>query len=292
MKEVKTYRELCKITLSFFSAFSAATGYILAGSSATEGLAMTFAGVFMLACGCCALNQYQERHTDALMERTKGRPIPDGRIRASRALLFSLVLIASGLLILMLTAGIPVFFTGLCAVVLYNGLYTYLKRRTAFASVPGAVIGALPPAMGWLAAGGSITDMRILAVCFLFYMWQITHFWLLFLTHGKDYEKAGFPSLTKVFGPHQLERIVFVWILSTTVCSLLIPLHGLLSAGAISFLLVPLSAWPVFMGARLVKGHGRIVTYRGAFAGMNIYILLVMLLLSLDKIKYITVHIV
>ncbi|RJQ42503.1 MAG: protoheme IX farnesyltransferase [Nitrospiraceae bacterium] len=286
MIKIRTYIELCKVTLSFFSALSAATGFMLAGTRLTVDLAITVAGVFLLACGCCAFNQYQERDTDALMERTKGRPLPGGRILPFQAMFFSIVLITSGLLALIFTESLSAFLLGCCAVILYNGVYTYLKRKTAFASVPCAIIGALPPAIGWFAAGGMFPDRKILAVCLLFYIWQITHFWLLFLSHGEDYEKAGFPSLTRVFKTKQLERIVFMWMTSTSVASMLALFYGLITSDTTSFLLIPIALWLAIIGIQLLKGHGKTVTYQSAFARMNIYILLVMLLLSVDRIKF------
>jgi protoheme IX farnesyltransferase len=284
MNKIKPYLELCKINLSLFSALSAATGYVLAGSGLTGSLEITAAGVLFLACGAAALNQYQEMRTDALMERTKKRPIPSGRIRPLRALCFSILMLAAGLSMLILSRSIPAFLLGVCAVFLYNGVYTYLKKITAFASVPCAVIGALPPAIGWFAAGGTFPDHQILAVCLLFYMWQISHFWLLFLSHGEDYEKAGLPSLTKLFAENQIVRIVFIWMLATAVAFLLTPLYGLVTSRTTVFLLVPVTIWIVLHGIRLTRQSGSLSSYHIAFHRMNIYILIVMILVNADRL--------
>ncbi|MBI5057361.1 MAG: protoheme IX farnesyltransferase [Nitrospirae bacterium] len=284
-KSIRTSLELCKITLSFFSALSAATGFILAGTNSTFQIIFTVAGVFFLACGSCALNQYQERRTDALMDRTKNRPIPSGRMKPLHALFFSLILLLAGFLILGFTGSLPAFLLGGCAVVLYNGVYTYLKRKTAFASVPCAVIGAIPPAIGWFAASGKFPDHHILAVCFLFYIWQITHFWLLFLSHGSDYEKAGLPSLTKLFAGRQLERIVFIWLFATAVATLLTSLYGLFTSRAVNLLLFAVTIWLIWNGVKLVsRKNENTFVYRSAFNKMNTYILFVMSLLSVDRV--------
>jgi len=282
---LKPYLELCRITLSLFSALSSVTGYILAGSGVTLRTASAATtGVFLLACGASALNQYQERRTDALMERTKGRPLPSGRTTPVHALYFSLLLLCAGMSALILSDSLAAMLLGACAVILYNGLYTYLKRKTAFASVPCAVIGALPPAIGWVAAGGKFPDHRLTAVCFLFFIWQITHFWLVFLTHGRDYEKAGLPSLTRVFEGRQLERIAFVWFLSTTVGTLLTPFYGLTTSHAVNYLLCVVAMWHMLNGMKFLRGTGDIFVYRFAFSRMNAYILFVMFLLSADRI--------
>ncbi|MBI5740298.1 MAG: protoheme IX farnesyltransferase [Nitrospirae bacterium] len=281
---LKPYLELCRITLSLFSALSAVTGYILAGSGLALKTAFVATGIFLSACGASALNQYQERRTDAFMERTKGRPLPSGRIRPFHALYFSLLLLCAGMTALVLSGSLAAVLLGACAVILYNGLYTYLKRKTAFASVPCAVIGALPPAMGWFAAGGSFPDQRLTAVCFLFFIWQISHFWLLFLTHGRDYERAGLPSLTRVFERRQLERITFVWFLSTTVGALLTPFYGLTASDAANYLLCATAILHMLNGMKLLRGPGDIFVYRIAFSRMNAYILFVMLLLSADRV--------
>jgi hypothetical protein len=82
----------------------------------------------------------------------------------------------------------------------YNGVYTFLKRKSPFAAIPGAVIGAIPPAIGWICGKGALSfDPQILALSFFFFIWQVPHFWLLLLNFGRDYEKAGFPSLTRIF---------------------------------------------------------------------------------------------
>jgi protoheme IX farnesyltransferase len=283
MIRLKQYIKLCKINLSLFSSLSAVTGFMLVRPALTTEIVSTAAGVFLLACGSCALNQYQERRTDALMDRTKNRPIPSGKIKPLHALYFSLSILIAGSLILFSTGSPTAFLLGVCAVMFYNGVYTALKKKTAFASVPCAVIGAIPPAIGWAAGGGRFPDHQISAVCFLFYIWQIAHFWLLFLSHGDDYKKAGLPSLTDVFSQEQLVRIVFIWTLATAAACMLTPLYGLMTSRVANLLLIPVTVWLLWNGVKLIRGTGNKITYHFAFNRMNIYILLVMLLLNMDK---------
>ncbi|MBI4697697.1 MAG: protoheme IX farnesyltransferase [Nitrospirae bacterium] len=281
---IKTYLELCRLKLSSFSALSAVTGFMLAAPGLTAKMLHMSAGVYLLACGSSALNQFQERQTDALMQRTKHRPIPSGRIKPLNALFFSFGLLLTGSAELALTDNPYGLLLGLFAVILYNCVYTYLKRRTAFASVPCAVIGALPPAIGWTEGGGQFADPRLWAACFLFYTWQITHFWLLFLSNGSDYEKAGFPSVTSLFADRQLERIVFIWILATASMCLMTPLYGLVKLNAVSILLIAVTLWLIGNGVKLLRRTGRDLSYGSAFNRLNAYILFIMFLFSADKL--------
>ena len=192
--------------------------------------AAVVAGAFVLACGSCALNQYQERRIDSLMARTAKRPIPSGRIRPGQALGLALLLILSGEGLLLFTGNAAVPLLGTVAVCWYNIVYTGLKKVSAFAVVPGALVGAIPPAMGWAAGGGRLSDPSLAALAFFFFMWQVPHFWLHLLTYGKEYAEAGLPSLSDVFSAAQLKRLTFQWLSATAVSSLLLGLCGMLES--------------------------------------------------------------
>ena len=285
MKEVmEAYGELCKIRISAFSALSATTGFVLAASGVKPQLLILAFGIFLLACGSGALNQYQERDTDALMERTRARPLPSGRILPRRALRFSLMLILAGSSFLLLTGSLPALALGLSAVLWYNGVYTLLKRKTAFAVVPGALIGAIPPAIGWVAGGGRPEDPRLLVLCFFFFMWQIPHFWLFILNHGDEYHNAGLPSLTAVFSRPQLQRIVFTWVAATSVSSLFLFAGGTIRNPVLIVLILALSAWLFWNGAKLLKDRRDEFICPFAFRRINVYMFIVMVSLTLDRL--------
>src|SRR5687768_11119859 len=132
-------------------------------------------GTTLVAAGAGVLNQVAERDTDALMRRTRGRAIPDGRVAPGDARLFGIILSAGGLTLLaalpqLITAGLA-----LLTLMLYLAVYTPLKRRTSLATLVGAVPGALPPLIGWTASHGriSIGGAALFAILFL---WQIPHF--------------------------------------------------------------------------------------------------------------------
>ena len=275
---------LGKIRISLLATLTTATGYLLAAEEVTIQMLVPAAAVFLLACGACALNQYEEREMDGLMERTKNRPLPSGKLNPYSALFISLILISVGSFALFRGASLLAGILGLFAIFWYNGVYTYLKRKTAFAVIPGALIGAIPPALGWVSGGGRLLDHRIWAVTFFFFMWQVPHFWLLLLHFGKDYEKAGFPSLTRIFSSAQLARVTFMWISGTAVTCMMIPLYGVVKSPIICVGLFAAAFWLMWKDSGLLKVRSSEFPFHFAFNTMNSYALVVMALITLDTL--------
>lgn len=276
------FLELTKFKISAASTFTAATGYIAFRRGADLSLITALLGTLLLAMASSALNEVQERHLDALMERTRHRPIPSGALSASNALLIASLLGLSGLLALYFFHGLLTAFLGLLAMGWYNGFYTPLKRVSAFAVVPGSVIGALPPAIGWVAAGGFIGDPGLLALCFVFFVWQVPHFWLLAMLHQKGYATAGFPTLAQHFQPAQILRLTFTWTCGTVSACALLPLFGT-TRGKVALALLALgSLWLVFKFRKLLRPELDPAQIRQAFMQINIFSLLVMLAVILD----------
>ncbi|HEX9739515.1 MAG TPA: UbiA family prenyltransferase, partial [Ignavibacteriaceae bacterium] len=212
------------------------------------------------------------------------RPIPSGRISPGDALVIALSLIISGSVILYMGAGLLALSLALLNLIWYNGIYTPLKKRNPMAIIPGSLVGAIPPAVGWVAAGGGIFDSGIIIISFFFFIWQVPHFWLLLLVLDKDYEKAGFPTLTKIFSHSQLARITFIWILATIVTGLIIPLFGITKFPAINFLLLAAGIWLGWNSFKLLKETANMISFRFAFREINVFALLVIVLLSIDKL--------
>ncbi|OGP74540.1 MAG: protoheme IX farnesyltransferase [Deltaproteobacteria bacterium RBG_16_49_23] len=277
--------DLTKFRISLFVTLSAGLGFVLAYQGLSKEMILSLLGVFLLASGACALNQYQERREDRKMERTKGRPIPSGRLTPSSALKISLSFLLLGFSILCFGTNTEALGLGFLAVLWYNGIYTPLKRRTVWAVLPGAFVGAIPPAIGWFSAGGS-PDARILALSFFFFIWQIPHFWLLLLDYRRDYENAGLPCLTQACGLKQVERIAFLWIFATAVAGLLIPLFGIGNSRAILGGLMILGTWLIWKASKILFRRPQESPFRSTFRTVNIYILAVMVLFSLDHLLY------
>ena len=281
---VHAYLGLCKPILSFFAALSGAVGFLLANHpswSAWSALPVLSGGVFLLACGACALNHYQERNTDALMPRTAGRPIPAGKVRPAHALVFSLALIASGATLLLSTGVSAAPLLGLAAILWYNGLYTWLKAHHAFAALPGALVGAIPPAIGWT-VGGKPFDIRLATVCFFFFMWQVPHFMVHQQLFGKEYEAVRLPSLTGLLTRAQIDRLTFQWLLAAAVSLQLVVIQGLIRSPFVHICLLAASLWFAARGIALVRR--RTPNYEGIFMATNGFMLAVMLLIFMDRL--------
>ena len=281
---VKIILELTKFRISLFATFSASAGFILAKQGLSGEIIMPIIGVFCLASGSCALNQYQERENDQRMKRTEGRPIPSRKLLSSTALKISLSLLFLGVLILFIGTNWIALGLGAVALFWYNGVYTPLKRKTAFAVIPGALIGSIPPMLGWVSGGGYLFDPKILAVAFFFFLWQIPHFWLLLLHSGRDYEKAGFPSLTRIFNPGQLRRILFSWVFATGVSCVILPLFGIVESYYIQTGVFFAAIWLVWKAFTLLRNHQSEFSLRLTFNSINAYVLLVMFLLAMDHL--------
>ncbi len=203
---------LTRLRLSLMVATSALAGYALYPQRTGWNEAIpAVAGVLLLAAGCSALNQLQERQSDALMERTRRRPLASGRLSPRAGLNISVGLLTVALLFLASTANPLAFALGLFSILWYNGVYTSLKRRTAPALLPGALCGAIAPLIGWSAAGGNPGDYRIVLIAGTLVLWQIPHFWSFACRHRDDYLRAGLPSLFTLFNDAQIRRLGALW---------------------------------------------------------------------------------
>ncbi|MCP3888084.1 MAG: UbiA family prenyltransferase [Desulfobulbaceae bacterium] len=190
-------------------------GYALAQNNAGGGLAWVLSGmgVFLLATGGASLNSLQEHQLDATMQRTKGRPLVQGRLSKTEALVQAVLLIACGLTIIYFVAqSFSVMLVGAVALVLYNGIYTPLKSKSVWAVFPGALCGAIPPYIGWLSGGGAALSFIPMLLFSLFILWQIPHFWLVILKHSNDYLDTELPNLLLIFKEEKLKRFFITWI--------------------------------------------------------------------------------
>jgi protoheme IX farnesyltransferase len=283
LPSLSVFMELAKVKITFAVALTTITGYLLAKGEFDAGLILPTLGIFLLACGSSAINHYQERDRDAKMERTKDRPIPSGRISATGALLFAFILTTAGSALLYYSSGILAMQLGLLALLWYNAIYTPLKKRTAFAVVPGAVIGAIPPLVGWVAAGALLLDPRAVIMAFFFFIWQVPHFWLLMLKYGEEYTKAGYPSITAIYSTSQIRNITFIWIVATAVSALMLPVFNVVDSWVVMIGLLISSGWLVAQFAPLVLKSAIPIRPMKYFMKINYFVLAVIVFLSIDR---------
>lgn len=193
---IKAYWELLKPRLSMLVAFSCAFGFVLGSrnSVSVPNLILLTLGGFLLSGASVSLNQVLERDLDKLMQRTMGRPLPTGRLTPNQAIVFSLITLLASVVLLMLASNQLTVLLSLVSMVLYVFVYTPLKRVGPIAVFVGAIPGALPPLLGWIAASGAITYQSLIIFGIQF-IWQFPHFWAIAWVADDDYKKAGFRLL-------------------------------------------------------------------------------------------------
>jgi len=195
-EKLAAYVELTKPRIAFMLVLTSAAGFYLGSSQGFNFTLFTNAmiGIALLAFGVATLNQYIERKTDALMDRTAKRPLPTNKISPNEALIFGITQCAAAVLYLLflvnaLTAGL-----GLIVIVGYVLLYTPLKTRTSASTAIGALPGAMPPLMGWTSAADSI-NLGAWTLFALLFLWQFPHFLAIASMYKEQYAKAGIKML-------------------------------------------------------------------------------------------------
>ncbi len=278
----KIISELGKVRISLPISLSALTGYALFMGFLDAQAWWLAIGVFFMSCSSSTINHWQERKTDALMPRTKKRPIPSGKISATGAFGVAIGYAILGSAILLLTNPISALVLSWLTLFFYNIVYTPLKQITAFAVIPGSMVGSLPPMIGWAAAGGSLLAEPILLVATFFFIGQIPHFWLLLMMFGDQYKLAGMPSLNQIFNESQLKRITYTWIL-TTVASALLVLFHVFTNKIVMFVLLFYTFYLLFSLSTNILVQKELKV-RPAFFKLNLLYLFMMLFLIADAL--------
>jgi len=273
--------QLFKYRISFLTALSGGAGYLMSGRVSDIRLILLLISLFLLAGSACAINQVQDFSLDSKMKRTRHRPLPSGRISQATALWLATVSLLSGSYLLYYISpnnALPLFL-GLFAVFWYNVVYTYLKRKSAFAAIPGALTGALPPCIGWIAAGGDPLATTNIVIMIIMFLWQIPHTWLLMLIHGDDFDRVGLPTPRKFFFADQFARITFTWLQATVFITLLLPLYGIIQSIWIYLLLVLIAVWTGLQAIPLTRSPvpekcaiRRTLMYSNCFTAMVLFL--------------------
>ena len=221
---------MAKVRLNTLVVVTTAGGYYMAATNGVDlsRLIWTCLGTALVAGGASAINQVAERDTDRLMERTKNRPVPGGRVSVRTGSVIAATLSGIGLAVLWTLVGTTPALVALSTLVIYAVAYTPLKRRSSLATIVGAIPGALPPMIGWSAAGGSLTSPAAWTLFLIMFLWQLPHFLAIAWIYRDDYARAGLPMLPVVDKTGVVTgRQVMVWAATLMLFSLMPVLVGL-----------------------------------------------------------------
>lgn len=281
--DIREFIRLSKLRVMIPVSITGFTGYFIRDPDLSLYSVLVTAGILMLGISASVVNQIQEADIDAIMARTRNRPIPSGRISKVQAGVYALIMLISGTLLIFLAGNLSASLFGLINIIIYNLIYTPLKRKTAFAVVPGALTGALPPVIGWVAAGGSVQDQNILFISFLLFMGQIPHFWLLIARYGEDYRLAGLPTLTGFFSTIQIRRLIFTWVLTTVAAAIFLSVFDIIRMQVVTLALLTISFFLVWKFSGLLKSSDTQKNISGYSVLLNSYFLMIMVLLIADR---------
>lgn len=282
--QIRDYTQLSKIKIMLPVSLTGFTGYFIFNPQLSAGIFLLTLGVLLIAISASALNQIQEIKLDSRMDRTHDRPVPAGRISLKNAAVFTIFCFMSGIFFIYKGGNVLAVIISVFTLFWYNVVYTYSKRITAFAVVPGALTGALPPLIGWVAAGGGMWDKPIVFIEFLFFIGQIPHFWLLILKYGEEYSKAGIPALTDIFSVEQINRLTFTWVVTSVIAAVFLGYLEVIRTAPAKGILLVASAFLIWKFSKLLKKGATNKTYRPYFIILDSYFLLVMVLLIADRI--------
>jgi protoheme IX farnesyltransferase len=194
---LKDFIQLAKPRIALMVALTTWLGWALAGGKATWSLCWVVLGASLAAAACGTLNQCMERREDGLMNRTKNRPLPTGRVSPRAALIYGLVLATAGPALVWAAGGALAAGLTLATILVYVLAYTPLKKVTPQTTWIGAAAGATSPVIGWVAAGAPL-DKRAFVLFAIQFLWQIPHFLALFWIYREDYARAGFKVMPVV----------------------------------------------------------------------------------------------
>ncbi len=199
MPRWREYLVLTKPRIAVMGLLTVALGFMLATTAEWSGLAFGHAlfGIGLIAASCSALNQWLERDSDRLMARTANRPLPSGRLAPQEVISFGLGLWLVGAVDLILFVNGLTALLASATLLLYVGVYTPLKRRTSLCTAIGAIPGAMPPVLGWVAAGGEL-DAGAFALFATLFVWQFPHFLAIAWLYREQYAAAGLRMLPQV----------------------------------------------------------------------------------------------
>ena len=238
-----------------------------------------------LSCATSALNQYQEVKIDSLMQRTQNRPLVSKFFSKKDSII---IFISLGLISFLLIYTILGFFglwLFLGTIILYNGIYVYLKKKTYYTLVIGSILGVIPPLAAWVLNNQSLYDSRFIYLAFMYFIWQMPHFWLLSILYKEDYKRAGIPTFFDELNIISLCRISFIWIV-LTIISLINVVYIFKTSNIFILSIIIFLSLSMFYISLLLLNKGKIekkTNIKKIFVFLNIYITFAMLFCVVDK---------
>ena len=273
---------LTKPEVNFLIVIATFTGFYLANASQAipfpyVRLFHSLVGTLLVASGAGVLNQFLEYRFDARMRRTSRRPIAAGRLRPSTGLGFGILLSAFGATYLLLAANSLASLLALATLGAYLSVYTPLKRKTPLSTLAGAFPGAMPPLIGWVAAGGSIASTKAWFLYSVLFLWQFPHFMAIAWMYREDYARAGFFLL-----PQEHDHTFVAWF--TAAPSLALVVVSFLAVGGVlqCACTVVLGLGLLYYAARLVLFPSRVAA-RQLLKASIVYLPIEFLMLIIGK---------
>ena len=285
---VKDFFIVTKFVLSFAVSLSALFAYIMAKGEVGLDMCLATFAVLLVAMGVSTLNQVQEYKSDAKMERTKNRPIAAGRMTPQTGIIIAVIMIILAMVSIYSLLGLTGVNIFMFAFIWYNAMYTPLKKKSALAVVPGAILGVIPPAIGWLVAGHTLVELEFIALALYFFIWQVPHFWLLVMLFHGDYKDGGYPTAMRLFGQASLQRLTFVWLMFTIQAGIFL-VWAFQVYTVTTLLSILVGIWAFISSFELLKESFQLTDARAVFWKINTAFLLIVILLSCDE--YIKHHI-
>jgi protoheme IX farnesyltransferase len=248
--KVADYLALCKLKVVAVMLITALVGMLLATDQmpATSTMLIGLLGIALATSSGAAINHVMDQKIDKAMQRTKWRPLPQGKVSSQQALLFAFILGALGIYLLATFINPLTAWLTLISLIGYAVIYTvWLKRATPQNIVVGGLAGAAPPLLGWCAVSGEITADSLLLVLIIF-AWTPPHFWALCLARKKDYAKAGIPMLPITHGDEYTKLHILLYtvlMILTTILPFITAMSGLVYLILVTVLNIRFLHWSI-----------------------------------------------
>ena len=279
------YLELAKPRISLMALVAVAVGYTVGCQGEWNGLQLGQAllGIALVAVASNSLNQWFERGTDARMRRTMDRPLPSGRLLPAEVFAFGVTCAVLGISYLAMTVNWLTAAVALFTLTMYVGVYTPLKRVTPLCTAVGAIPGALPPVLGWTAAGGSL-DAGAFALFAILFLWQFPHFLAIAWLYRRDYAQAGLRML-----PQRSVHLPVTGLMAAAYASVLLPIsllpRKISLAGDVYFWMAIILGLGYFVAAYRFGRRETVSRARGLLWSSLVYLPVLLLALTWDHLQ-------